>query len=337
MWKVLGQAKTIAMLDGAWRSGHLAHAYLLVGPSGVGKRTLALNLAQALNCTGAEPPCGECRPCQRIISGKHSDVRIITLKDEKSSQEGSSRKEISIDEIKQLQIDASLPPFEGRRKVFIIDGAEYLSQDAANRLLKTLEEPPAGVVLLLLAAREDRLLPTVVSRCQKIEMLPLSPSVLEAFLRERGIEARQARMLSRLSQGCPGWALSALADNNFLEQYFQQLRELLSLEEASLEKRFALAARMAVRFQRQREKVEEALDLWLAWWHDLLLMKNGVLDFISNVNQEGLLRERAQMYRLEEIRKMITSLREARKQLEWNANPRLVLEVLMLELPGLWK
>jgi DNA polymerase-3 subunit delta' len=334
MWNVIGQDKALAILNGALRQGQLAHAYLLVGPKGAGKKTLAVNLAQAVNCSGKAPPCGECHSCQRISSGKHADVRIIALKDETATEEGASRKEISIDDIKQLQSDASLPPFEGRRKVFIIDGAEQLSTEASNCLLKTLEDPPPGVIFVLLSAREDRLLPTVVSRCHRIEILPLPPPLLETFLQERwGIEAGRARLLSRLSRGCPGWAITAITDNNFLEQYFQQLQELVSLEETGLDKRFAFAAKMAAQFQKRREKLEETLGLWLGWWHDLLLTKSAVSDFVSNINKEELLRKKAESYSLEEIKKMIDCLQEAKQQLEWNANPRLVLEVLMLELP----
>lgn len=345
MWNIIGQDKALAMLDGARRQERLAHAYLLVGPRGVGKRTLALNLAQAVNCTGQDPPCGQCQSCRRISGSKHSDVRVIVLKDVSGAEDGGSRrdigpddikqrKEIGIDDIKQLQSEASLPPFEGLRKVFIIDGAEHLSAPAANCLLKTLEEPPAGVIIFLLAAREDKLLPTVVSRCQRVELLPLPPPVLEGLLAERwGVERERARLLARLSRGCTGWAVTAGEDKSFLEQYFQQLQELIALEEAGLERRFAVAARMAARFQKQREKTEETLALWLGWWHDLLLMKSGVRDSIVNVNQEGLLEQKARLYSLEAIKSFMNALRKARQQLEWNANARLVLEVLMLELP----
>lgn len=334
MWTVIGHEKAVALLDGARRLDHLAHAYLLAGPAAVGKKALALDLARAINCTGTEPPCGVCRSCLRISAGKHSDVRVISLKDDKKAEEGGSRKEISIDDIKQLQNDASLPPFEGRRKVFIIDGSEAMSAAAANCLLKTLEEPPAAVILILLTAREDRLLPTVVSRCQRVEMLPLPPSVLEGLLQKRGMEPGRARLLACLSRGCPGWALTAASDGGFQEQYSQQLDELLSVEQAGPENRFALAARLASRFARQRDKVEETLDLWVTWWRDVLLVKNGVHELVSNVDRIEVLRSRADGYSPSVIRDTIVHIRTARKQLESNANPRLALEVLMLAIPA---
>ncbi len=334
MWDLIGHEKAVALLDGARRRDNLAHAYLLVGPAGVGKMALALAVARAVNCTGAEPPCGQCRSCQRIAAGKHADVRVISLSEAARTEDGGARKEIGIDDIKQLQSEAMLPAFEGRRKLFIIDGAEHLSAPAANCLLKTLEEPPSGVILLLLTAREDRLLPTVVSRCQRLEMLPLSPPVLEAALQARGVPAASARTLAYLSRGCPGWALKAAADRGVLEQRDRDLEEMLNLERSGLEQRFAVAGRLAARFQKQRDKVEQGLDLWQTWWRDLLLVKNGAAPLASNVDRAALLEQNAGAYGLGEIRRALVSLRDARRQLEQNGNPRLVLEVLMLEMPG---
>ena len=149
MWSVIGQTRAVSLLQRSLERGSLAHAYLFVGPAHVGKMTLALNLAQALNCAAAEPPCGQCLSCQKIASAKHADVQIVGLNRDGDSDEPRPRAEISIDQIRQVQHSASLPPFEGRHKVFIIDGAELLSTEAANCLLKTLEEPVGKVIFLL--------------------------------------------------------------------------------------------------------------------------------------------------------------------------------------------
>ncbi len=154
MWQVVGQDRVISLLQRSLEKKALAHAYLLVGPPHVGKMTLALDLAKAINCDAAAPPCGECTACRRIASGKHADVQIIGLAGDGDSAEARSQTEISIDQIRQMQHSACLPPFEGRYKVFIIEGAELLSNEAANCLLKTLEEPEEKIVFLLLAARE---------------------------------------------------------------------------------------------------------------------------------------------------------------------------------------
>ncbi len=312
----------------------LAHAYLFVGPAHVGKMTLALNLAQALNCTAPEPPCGQCVSCQKIASTKHADVQIIGLSHNGDLPEAKPRVEISIDQVRQVQHSVSLPPFEGRYKVFIIDGAELLSTEAANCFLKTLEEP-VGRVLFLLLTTNERLLPaTVISRCQRVELLPLAVDDVEAALSHSwSIEPKKAKLLARLSGGCLGWAVSAALDDGLLQQRAEWLDGLLDIIEADYEERFAYAARLATQFGQDRGLVQERLDLWLDWWRDLLLVKVGSSDNITNVDRLATLIDMARGYNLAQIRAFINSIQAATNQLRENANARLVLEVLMLNIP----
>src|SRR4030042_440769 len=213
MWQTIGQTEALALLKHSLGTGNLAHAYLLVGAPHIGKTTLALDLARAVNCQGGEPPCGECQSCLRIADGKHTDITIISLNSARDSGDTKSRVEISIDDIRGLQHDASLPPFEGKCKVFIIDGAEYLSAEAANCLLKTIEEPPPQIMILLLATDTVRILPTVASRCQRVELKPMSIADMEKILAEsHGVDSDKSRLVSRLSEGCLGWALTASID-----------------------------------------------------------------------------------------------------------------------------
>jgi len=325
MWQVVGHEKVVALLDRSLKEGKLAHAYLFVGPKHVGKMTLALNLAQALNCDGKEKPCGHCRQCLRIRERKHADVQIIAL---------DGRTEIGIDHVREMQHAASLRPFEGRYRVFIIDGAEHLSHEASNCLLKTLEEPPANVELILLAINERLLLPTVLSRCHRLELSPLSTSVVaQALIHRWGVAQEQAKVLAQLSSGCLGWAVAAASDEGLLSQRREKLATLTHLAIVGRGERFTYAAQLAKQFSSDRESVQELLSLWLGWWRDLLLIKGGADNYITNVDQELTLRHQAQGYSLMEIKGFIQSLQQARQQLEHNANPRLVLEVLMLTLP----
>src|SRR3990172_4385958 len=121
MWQVIGQTKAVSLLQRSLETGSLAHAYLFVGPPHVGKMTLALNLAQALNCEAAESPCGECASCQKIALTKHADVQIVSLTSDRDPAEAKPRTEVGIDQIRQIKHSANLPPFGGRYKVFIID------------------------------------------------------------------------------------------------------------------------------------------------------------------------------------------------------------------------
>ena len=335
MWQVIGQTRVVTLLQRSLEEESLAHAYLLVGPPHVGKMTLALNLAQALNCQGTERPCGECASCQKIASANHADVQVIGLTQNVDSAEAKLRTEIGIDQIRQMQHSASLPPFEGKYKIFIIEGAEFLSTEAANCLLKTLEEPTGKVIFILLTTNDGLLPATVVSRCQRLELSPLAATEVETALNSRwGIEPQKAKLLARLSHGCLGWALSAASDDGLLQQRAEKIDRLLDIINADYEERFAYANQLAAQFTQNRGLVQEVLDLWLDWWRDLLLVKIGCSDIITNVDRLDKLTEIAEDYRLAQIKAFINSIQAAGEQLRQNANPRLVLEVLMLDMPG---
>ena len=335
MWQVIGQSRAVSLLQRSLKMGVLAHAYLFTGRPHVGKMTLALNLAQALNCEAVEPPCGDCTSCQRIASAKHADVQIIGLTS--FGDEAKTRAEISIDQIRQVQHQSSLPPFEGRYKVFIIDGAEFLSIEAANCLLKTLEEPVGRVVFILLTTNDSLFPATVISRCQRLELHPLAAGEVEIALSSRwGVEPERAKLLARLCQGCFGWALSAALDDGLLQQRYERRDRLLDIINGDYEERFTYAAELAARFSQRRGLVQEVLALWLDFWRDLLLIKVGYSDAITNVDLETTLADFARHFSLAEIRAFISSIQAAGEELRQNANPRLVLEVLMLSMPR-WK
>jgi len=334
VWQVIGQDRAVSLLQRSLERGTVAHAYLLVGPPHVGKMTLALNLAQALNCEADELPCGECASCQKIASAKHADVQIIGLTHNANSAEAKPQVEISIDQIRQLQHSANLPPFEGKCKVFIIDGAEIMSNEAANCLLKTLEEPIDRLIFILLTTNERLLPATVISRCQRLELPPLATAEIEAALNNRwGIEPTKAGLLARLSHGCPGWAFSAAADDGLLQQRAERIDRLLDIINADYEERFTHVTQLVAQFNQSRRVVHEMLDLWLDYWRDLMLIKIGCNDDITNVDLEATLIKMTKDYSLAQIKAVIDGIQAAEEQLKQNANPRLVLEVLMLSIP----
>lgn len=333
MWKIIGNERAVAFLQRSLEEGRLGHAYLMSGPPGVGKMTLALSLAQALNCQGAAPPCGDCDSCRRISSGKHADTQIISLEPVGGSEDDRPRAEIGIERIREMESQASLPPFEGKYKVFIIDGAESLSLEAANSMLKTLEEPAERIIFVLLTA-DERLLPaTLTSRCQRLELAPVPAAEIEAALTSQGIEPGKARLLARLCRGSPGWAISAAYDSSPLAARAARLEKLFEVIKGDYETRFSYAGDLANEFSRSRRAAQDVLDLWLDWWRDLLLVKAGVASAITNIDFERELVRQAQAYSLAQIKSVIELIVGTGHRLRQNCNARLALEVLMLYIP----
>ncbi|MCL0097333.1 DNA polymerase III subunit delta' [Dehalococcoidia bacterium] len=334
MWQVIGQTSAVDSLKRSLADGRLAHAYLFVGPPHVGKMTLAITLAQALNCPAEDKPCGECRSCRRIAWGKHSDVQVIARAETETRRGSSVRKEISIDQIREMQHNVSLKPYEGDQRLIIIDGAEHMSAEAANSLLKTLEEPPPSTTFTLLAVDEGSLLPTIVSRCQRLRLSPQPvPAVKQALVERWGVPSERADLLARICHGCIGWAISAIDNEEALAKRSAHLDSLISLSRGDVSERFVFAAQLATQFGKDRASVGKQLELWLTWWRDLLLMKNGCVEFITNTDRREALQEAAAQYPLSAIGRMLKSIRETVQQLEQNPNPQLALEVLMLNLP----
>ena len=332
-WKIHGQDHITAALERSLLQGQLAHAYLLVGPPQVGKTTLAFQLAQAVNClSDHDRPCGDCQQCQRVDRGLHADVQVIApVQDERT---GRLRTEIRIDQIRALGQTAALGPYEGRCRVFIIDGVERLSLEAANALLKTLEEPPPQVLLLLLTAQEDGLLPTIRSRCQRLELRPLSEeTVVDLLTGEHDVAPEDARLLARLSGGRLGWALAAATDPRVLEERQHRLEDLLQVVDGGLEQRFRYSQELAQQFSRDRAPTQRVLGLWLLWWRDLLMLKEEAPELVVNLDWQGTLEERKQRFQRDQVAAVVHELLATLERLEQNASPRIALDVLMLALP----
>lgn len=339
MWQVRGQDRILALLDRSLKEHNIAHSYLLVGPRHVGKRTLALNLAQALNCDAPQPPCGQCHSCRLILEDKHADVVTLTLGSRTETGIDDTRQpnhkvEIGRDDIGELQHLAHLPPYEGRYKIFIIEDADYMSTEAANRLLKILEEPPPNIVWLLLAVEESHLLPTVISRCQRLALSPIPPEQIQGILTDcYRVESGRARLLARLCHGSLGWALSALADDSLLHQRSQKIAQLTSLQAGSLGERFAYARDLASQFGQDRRAVMETMELWLSWWRDLMLIKGSCKEAITNIDYEVALQRQANWLSLSKIKDVIAVLCSTKDNISRNVSARLTFESLMLNLP----
>ena len=320
-WNIVGHDWAVALLHSSLAADRVAHAYLLTGPPQVGKTTLALALAQALNCTDPDPPCGQCPSCRKITRNTHPDVQVIL-------GEGAGES-IKIEQIRALRREAILAPYEGRYRVLILRRVDRASMEAANSLLKTLEEPPAHVVLVLTALHADALPSTVVSRCQRLDLRPAAQHVVEAALSERGVSAPTAQLLTRLSGGRVGWAFSAGQDEATLRLRKKDLDRLVALLSADRVERLDFAFKASS----DPDDARQQMELWTSWWRDLLLLCGQGEDGVVNVDRLDELHSLAEQVELSQALAGVTALQATPAQLEANVNPRLALEGLLLKLP----
>jgi len=312
----------VALLRSSLSAGRVAHAYLLSGPPQIGKRTLALALAQALNCAEPDAPCGRCSSCQKIARGIHPDVRLIAA-------EGAGAN-IKIEQVRALQHEAVLAPYEGRYRVFIVRQMEQATLEAANSLLKTLEEPSAQVILILTAVHSESLPRTIVSRCQHLGLRPVAAAVIEEMLRDKGIAPTQAQLLARLSGGRLGWALQAAEDEQLLRRRQQDLDRLSRLLRAGRVERLASAHEVSG----DPAGACQLVELWTCWWRDVVLFGQGAEGLVNsdqNEQHSAVSRQIAPAQALAIVR----ALQATAAQLEANVNTRLALEGLFLQLPRL--
>jgi DNA polymerase-3 subunit delta' len=235
-----------------------------------------------------------------------------------------------------IQSDAQLKPVMGRAKVYIIVNAEELAEDAADRLLKTIEEPPPFVVFLLTAVERGAVLPTIASRCQEIRLRPAGRTELAAALVASGTAPDRAEQLAALAGGRQGWAVSAARESALFEQQQTYARQLVEVLGGSRLERLLLARSLSERWASQPETVRETLRVWMSWWRDVVLVQLGLRDRIVHL-EPG---ERAALTRAAEkvdraaARAAAAMLQQTLADLDTNVNPRLALDLLLLRLPS---
>ncbi len=339
-WTLVGQDGAVAVLKSAVANDRVAHAYLFAGPKHVGKTVAALQFAQLLNCTGGEPPCGRCRACERIAGNRHPDIEMIGIgglcdEGEHKHTPDDSR-DIRICQVRRIQHVISRAPYEAQHRVIIIEPADGLGREAAAALLKTLEEPPAYVVIILITDREELLPDTIRSRARRVGFGGAPAALIERTLRTRwDVEPPRAAELARLSGGRLGWAVAALYDERMMEQREQALERAEALASAPLAERFAFAGGLGSGYTKDRAGVQATLEMWQEWWRDILLIAAKREDHAVHRDRLDRLRVLASQCDVAGAVRALRAIGDARQQLTENASPVLALEAMMLALPEL--
>lgn len=323
-WSVCGHEWAAQLLKGHIARGEVRHAYLFTGPSGVGRRTLALQFAQALNCQNPPEPgdfCGTCRACRQIAAMQYTDLSVV-----QAEKEGRTLKIEGVREIMQL---LSLMPYEARYRVALLLRFQEANIGAQNALLKTLEEAPARVVLLLTADSSESLLPTIVSRCEVLRLRPMALTRLEQELETRGLKREDARLLAHLAGGRMGYAMQLKENPERLDQRRLFIEELLRLLPASRRERFAYVEKN----YQDREVLRESFGVWLSFWRDLMMRAVSPDLPLINLDVEEQIDDLARKVRFETARARVADLEQGIARLDANINARLLTEVLLLDWP----
>lgn len=326
-WGILGHEWAVELLKEHIARQVNRHAYLITGPQGVGRRTLGVRLAQALNCPqplAPGVPCRTCRTCTQIERMQHPDLSVV-----QAEADGGVLK---VDQIRELQHTLSLAPYEARFRVALLLRFEEANASAANALLKTLEEPPPQVVFVLTAESAERLMPTIVSRCEVLRLRPLSVQAAHQGLETVwGLQPERASLLAHLSGGRPGFALRLHQEADRLDQRQTWLDDQFRLLSAGRVERFSYAEGLA----KEKEYLRAVLLVWLSFWRDVMLRAGGASAPLANPDRAEEIERLAARFDLHTAYRTVSALERTYDLLDRNANPRLAVEVLLLDYPHL--
>lgn len=314
----MGQEHALLVLQKALTGSRLAHAYLFYGPSGVGKKLTALQFTKALYCLSTTTDaCDACVPCRKIAAGNHPDVTLVTPDDTS----------LKIEQIRALQHRLGYKPYENQRTTIILDGCEYLTPPAANALLKTLEEPPPGTLLILLTGNKTALPLTIISRCQLVPFQPLAPTHLSTILTHQGVDAATATLASTLLEG----RVDRFYQEDFTQTLAWRQSTFAMLEDISLNRGMTWFLR-ARQLASKREQCEELLRWLMLFCRDLTILKVAPNAFVYNHDLRVELTALAQRWSLERLFDAFALLKQLRTYLRFNSNPQLMFEQFLIHL-----
>jgi DNA polymerase-3 subunit delta' len=323
-WGLLGNEWAVNLLRRHIQQDTVRNAYLLTGPAGVGRRSLSLRFFQALNCPEPTAPgeaCRICRTCNQIMAMQYPDLSVL-----QSEREGAMLK---VEQVRSIQHALSLKSYQGKYRLALFLRFHEANPNAANALLKTLEEAPPHVILVLTADDPGQLLPTITSRCELLRLRSLPVEAVQTYLESCGKEPEEARLLAHLSNGRPGYALRLGEDPGRLQQRAQWLDDLRQLLPSNRRQRFAYADKVS----REKDVTRQVLETWGSFWRDVMLSSCGSRLEFTNIDRTGEIENLGKILNLAQSRRLVEGIKTSLESLERNVNSRLLLEVMLLDWP----
>lgn len=323
--EIIGQEHIKEHLKGSIRTGKVSHAYLLCGEVQAGKEFIAKVFAQALQCENLDEElesCEVCHSCKQAVSKNHPD--IITLTHEKPNV-------ISVDDIREQVIaDVAIKPYNNRKKIYIINEAEKMTVQAQNALLKTLEEPPEYVVIMLLVTNTQMLLPTIISRCIPLNMRPVEDKIVRSYLmKEIRIPDYQADICVAFARGNVGKAKSLATSEEFNEIKDEAIRVLKYVKNMEMTDLLETLKKLT----EYKLSVNDFLDIMMVWFRDVLMYKATMdADALVFKEEESVIRKRASESSYDGIENIILAIEKTKTRLKANVNYELAMELLLLAI-----
>jgi DNA polymerase-3 subunit delta' len=331
--EIIGQERTISFLKGVMARGKIPHAYLFAGISGVGKTTTALAFTQAINCKEQvnEEACGHCQTCRQVRSGNFPDLVFI-------EPDGQN---IKIEQIRGLNRALSFKPVSGRYRVSIIRQAEAMTDEAANSLLKTLEEPPPNNLIILNVTEPLAMFPTIVSRCQRVLFRPIPPrAIADCLMDSQSVDKDRAHVLAKISEGSLGKAIR-MSEGEFIKNREYLISRLIQVQGLSSEE----ALEMALEYKQKRKALDsedmgkgewdlfDLLSIWKSWYRDLLLTKlHCPTDFLVNVDFSQKLKNISRHFKIENLMESFHTVDRSQRDLLQTRNVDITMEHTILDL-----
>lgn len=323
-WPVIGHKKIIQFLQKSIEGGKISHAYLFYGPENLGKKSMAKYFTQTLMCQAdaknIKKPCGCCQNCQQFIKNIHPDVIWVRRE--------ADKKNISIDQIRDLKEKISLSGFTNGYKVVIIVNAEEMNKDAANSFLKILEEPPQKSVIILLANKLSSIPETILSRCQVIKFAPVKRTeIAKAIKEEYKISQSQADEIASMAVGLPGRANKFLRNKDFFNNFLADQKLLLKILELGIVERLKIVKEVA-----EAEEVNKIILRWKTLARDLMLLKTNNEELVINQPLKNKIKKIVGNYSFEKINFLACSLNNLSFYLDQNINARLALDNFVINI-----